>query len=132
MGEIDFSSNPDNVLHLGSGITAGQVAVSGDLYLTDGVTGDQVKLDRALTSSYYGVQSVQFTGGGSLTRAQLFTMETTGTTGADTLYGTSGADTFDGKGAPAGSADVEIGGGGSDTYIFNQGASLDFGDAGER
>jgi hypothetical protein len=44
----------------------------------------------------------------------------TGTTGADTLTGSGFDETFDGKGAPAGSHDTEVGGGGADTYLFNK------------
>ncbi|MGB8841609.1 MAG: calcium-binding protein, partial [Aliidongia sp.] len=45
----------------------------------------------------------------------------TGTTGADTLIGTVGSDVFDGKGAPAETSDTEIGNGGGDTFVYNQG-----------
>ncbi|MFM0666030.1 calcium-binding protein, partial [Paraburkholderia sediminicola] len=68
------------------------------LVLTDGISGDQITLDNALTSNYYGVQQVQFADGTVWTEQQLIRMETTGTTGNDSLYGSSGADLFDGKG----------------------------------
>ncbi len=123
ISETDFASSPHNVLQLGAGIGEAQVVVTGDgsnnLYLTDG--GDQVKLDSELGGGYYGVQSVQFADGTTWTKAQLIAMATTGTSGADKLYGTSGSDTFDGKGAPAGSQDYEQGNGGGDVFIFNAG-----------
>jgi len=105
ISETDYGSNPSNVLQLGSGISKLQIVVTGDssgnVYLTDGTSGDQVKLDGELNGPYSGVQWVQFVDGTILTKAQLIAMETTGTSGADNLYGTSGPDTFDGKGAPA-------------------------------
>jgi Ca2+-binding RTX toxin-like protein len=112
------------VLQLGAGITESSLTVTAsangsDLVLTDGVAGDQITLD-SMVSGYqygYGVQQVQFADGTTLSSAQLLRMETTGTTGADTLFGTSGADVFDGKGG----TDYERGNGGSDTFVFGAG-----------
>ena len=98
-----------------------QIATEPNLYISDGTPGDQVKLDNELSYNVYGVQSVSFADGSSLTEAQLAALETAGTTGADSLYGTSGPETFDGKGAPAGLQDYEQGNGGGDTFIYNQG-----------
>jgi hypothetical protein len=90
VNELDFNSNPGNVLTLGSGINATQVTVTGDssgnIYLKDGVSGDQVKLDAELSGSYYGVQPVQFADGTSWSKAQRIVQETTGTTGNNALY----------------------------------------------
>jgi hypothetical protein len=62
------------ILVLGSGIAAAQVSVSndssGNIYRTDGVSGDQVKIDNMWTSARYGVGSIQFADGTSWTRAQ--------------------------------------------------------------
>ena len=125
VSEADYGGSPNNVLKLGTGIAAAQVAVTGDssgnVYLTDGTAGDQVKLDSELNGQYYGVQSVQFADGTTWTKAQLTGLATTGTTGADKLYGSNGADVFDGRGAPAGSQDYEQGNGGGDTFVFNAG-----------
>jgi Ca2+-binding RTX toxin-like protein len=119
ISETDFASNPNNILKLGSGITAAQLKVTGDssgnLFITDGIPGDQIKIDTMLSGSYYGVQGVQFADGTSWTRAQLILQETTGTAGADSLYGTPGADIFDGKGGN----DRLTGRAGSDTFIFS-------------
>ena len=126
INEIDPDTNPDNTLQFGSGISEAQVTVSGDaagnLNLADGIAGDTIQLDNMLSiPSQWGVQRVQFADGTVWTPGQLFQMATTGTTGADNLYGSSGADTFDGKGAPAGSQDYEQGNGGGDTFIYNAG-----------
>ena len=119
--ETDWSASPNNVLRLGPGITASQLIVTADrsfdLYLADGVTGDQIKIDNMVGSSLYGVQSVQFADGTILTSAQLIQLENAGTTGADNLYGTSGADVFDGLGGD----DYEWGRGGGDTFIYKAG-----------
>ena len=64
-------------------MTAAQVRVTGDasgnLFLTDGIAGDQIKIDRLLSGSAYGLQAVRFADGSSWTRAQLVLQETTGT-----------------------------------------------------
>ncbi|MFM0666001.1 calcium-binding protein, partial [Paraburkholderia sediminicola] len=118
-----YSGSAQPVLQFGTGITAASVTVkatsSGNsLVLTDGVSGDQIQLDYALSSSTSaGVQTVQFADGTTWTQQQLIQMETTGTTGADSLYGTSGANLFDGKGGN----DLEVGDGGNDTFVFNAG-----------
>ncbi|NBI44124.1 beta strand repeat-containing protein [Burkholderia sp. ISTR5] len=122
INESDFASKPNNVLKLGAGIDPSKVIVhtAADGYglvLTDGISGDQVTLDNVLSNAAYGVQSVQFADGTTWTRAQLVQMVTTGTTGADKLYGTPGADVFDGKGGN----DVATGRGGNDTFIYNAG-----------
>jgi hypothetical protein len=125
VSEGNGGSNLNNVLQFGPGITASQITVTEDssnsIYITDGVTGDQVKLDNEMTNNIYGVQQVLFADGTSLDKSQLQALETTGTTGADILYGAAGTDRFDGKGAPSGSSDTEIGKGGDDTYVFNRG-----------
>lgn len=117
-------------MQLGAGIAPDQLAAtadsSGDILLTDGTPGDQVKIDRMLNSSYgghaeYGVAQVDFADGTTLTYQQILDLATTGTAGADVLYGTAGADTLDGKGAPAGSQDYEQGNGGADTFVFDAG-----------
>ena len=128
-GQLEISERGPNsdasVLQFGPGIIMGQIQVttdsSGNLYLTDGTAGDQVKLDNYLNASLNGPQAVSFADGTNWTRAQTIAQATIGTVGADILYGTSNADTFDGKGAPSGSQDYEQGNGGADTFIYNQG-----------
>ncbi|MFM0166578.1 calcium-binding protein [Paraburkholderia sediminicola] len=119
--ESDKSSNPYNVLQLGPGINKSSVTVrgtaSGNLVLTDGITGDQITLDSAMLFAYMGVQAVRFSDNTVWTRQQLITMATTGTTGDDKLYGTTNPEVFDGKG---GNDYVQSQGGG-DTFIFNAG-----------
>jgi len=122
INEIDYSASPDNVLQLGLGISASSLTVTATadgtgLVLTDGVLDDQITIDDMLNSPYYGIEQVQFADGTTMSAAQLVQMETTGTTGNDTLVGTSVANVFDGKGGD----DVETGRGGGDTFIFNPG-----------
>lgn len=133
-GHLDISNTFANgeqpVLELGPGITAASLNVSADdqnnLYISDGVSGDQIELSSMWYSlrygTYnYGVQSVQLTDGTTLSLSQLLQMEVSGgTTGDDTIYGTAGADLFDGKGGN----DVEIGNGGNDTSVFDLGYGL--------
>ena len=119
--EYDASNAPHNVLQLGAGISASSVTVrsssNSGLVLTDGIAGDQITLDSMMSSSGYGVQTVQFADGTTWNRQQLLQMAATGTAGDDKLYGTPGADVFDGKGGN----DYVRGGGGGDTFIFNAG-----------
>jgi len=121
INELDLHSSDVNVLKLGPGISPSSIGVTGDssgnLYITDGTSGDQIKLDGLLSGSYYGIQQVQFADGTTWSRAQLLNVATTGTAGNDTLYGSSAADVFDGKGG----SDREIGNGGGDAFIFNAG-----------
>lgn len=115
-----YSSGQQPVLLLGAGITSSTlrvIAQGASLVLTDGVSGDQITLDGMWSSSTQGVATVQFDDGTSLTAAQLFQMEMTGTSGIDTIYGTSGADHLDGRGG----SDYVVGNGGSDTIAFNSG-----------
>ncbi|WEN13773.1 calcium-binding protein [Rhodanobacter sp. AS-Z3] len=115
-----YTSGQQPVLQLGVGITAAALHVISDgtnLLLTDGVSGDQVKLDNMWNSSSHGVGVVQLADGTTLTAAQLVQTEMTGTTADDTIYGTSGADLLDGKGGN----DSVIGNGGNDTFVFNAG-----------
>jgi len=122
INEIDFSSAPLNILKLGSGIRSSSLTVDASsngtgLVLADGIAGDQITIDNALSGSYYGVQDVQFDDGTILTALQLLKMELTGTIGDDIQYGTSAGDLFDGKGGN----DYESGNGGGDTFVFNAG-----------
>jgi YD repeat-containing protein len=65
---------------MGSGISASQISVTsdgnGNLYLTDGVAGDLIKLDAMLNSNTYGVATVNFADGTKISRAQLIAMTT--------------------------------------------------------
>ncbi|HEY7577653.1 MAG TPA: calcium-binding protein, partial [Acetobacteraceae bacterium] len=123
--EIDYSEAPSNALSFGPGITAAQVTVTadsaGNIYLTDGTTGDRVKLDNEMLWAGSGVQSVSFADGTTWTRQQILTLADTGTPGPDILYGTPDADMMDGRGAPAGTQDYLQGNRGADTFIYNPG-----------
>ena len=94
---------------------------SGDLLVGDGTTGDQIKIDGMVNSGQYGVASVSFADGSSLTAQQLIVLgQSNAILGSPTntsLYGTSGADTFDSKGY----ATYEQGNGGADTFLYNAG-----------
>ncbi|MFM0666006.1 calcium-binding protein, partial [Paraburkholderia sediminicola] len=103
INESDSSTVPHNVLQLGAGIAESSLTVSSNgmnVVLTDGISGDQITLDNALTNNDYGVQLMQFADGTAWTAAQVDTMarQITGTRGNDTLVGTGGADFIDGKG----------------------------------
>ena len=120
INEVDRGAAPGNVLQLGAGIDPSQVAVTGDgadILLTDGVSGDQVKLDGMQAFAFGGVQSIRFADGTAWTAQQVLAMGTTGTPGNDTLHGGPGADVFDGKGGQ----DLEVGYGPGDTFVFDQG-----------
>lgn len=119
------------VLKLGPGITASSISVTmtesgNSLIITDGIDGDEIVLDYSLIFQNYGVKTVVFDDGSTLSRSQLIGMKdkliedknATGTNGSDTLTGTPGAQVFDGKG---GGPDWAHGGGGDDVFIFNAG-----------
>jgi len=115
-----YTSGQQPVLQLGAGITASSLHVTesaNNLIVTDGISGDQITLDKMWSTNGYGVASVQFSDGTTLTASQLLQMEMIGTTGNDTLNGTSGADLIDGKGG----SDSVVGAGGNDTFVFNSG-----------
>ena len=123
-GQLAINENYDGgqqpVLQLGAEITASALHVTSNgtsLFLTDGISGDEITLQDELQNANDGVQVVTFADGTSLTAAQLNQMEMTGTTGSDTLYGTSGADLIDGKGG----SDSVVGAGDNDTFVFNSG-----------
>jgi hypothetical protein len=103
LDEADYSQAPANTLALAAGIAATQVTVTadsaGNVYLTDGTTGDRIKLDNEMLWAGSGVQSVSFADGTTWTRQQLLTLADTGTSGPDILYGGPDADVMDGKGA---------------------------------
>ena len=121
ISNYDPASGAHNVLQMGSGITAANITVGadryGDLLVNDGVSGDQITLEAELNDPTYGVQSVTFTDGTSLSRQDLITREMTGTTAADSIYGTAAGDTIDGKGG----TDYVNGKGGNDTFVFKSG-----------
>jgi len=119
--ETDSNTAANNVLSLGTGITPNAVFVSsdgaGDLLLTDGVTGDQVKLDGEVYSGQNGVQTVRFADGTTWSRQQMLDAGIIGTSGSDNVTGTNGADIIDGKGGN----DFVTGNGGDDTFFYNSG-----------
>jgi Ca2+-binding RTX toxin-like protein len=118
--EYDGASTPSNVLQLGAGIVAADLRATSngaDIFLTDGVSGDRIQLERELNATTGGVQTVELADGTTLTRQQLIAMEDTGTTGADGIFGTSAAETFDGLGG----GDYVNGGGGGDAFVYNSG-----------
>ena len=127
INESDYDGTPHNVLQLGVGITSSNITVTadqaGNVFLTDGADGDRIQLDYQLYGGAWGVQQVEFADGTTWTDTdlQLKAGWIIGTFGADTLSGSAGAEIFDGRGAPAGSQDHEEGGGGADTFIYDQG-----------
>ncbi|MGO9307325.1 MAG: beta strand repeat-containing protein, partial [Candidatus Korobacteraceae bacterium] len=118
--ETDTSSTPDNTLLFGSDITPAQVKVTsdeaGNLFLSDGVTGDRIKIDGGALNSGQGVQNVQFADGTTWSVQELLNQTTIGNPGNTALYG-SGGNVFDSKGI----ATYEHGVGGGDTFLYNPG-----------
>ena len=121
--ETDAGANPSNVLKLGGGLTAADLKVrrdeAGNLFIEDGISGDEIKLDNAALSPADGVQSIEFADGSTLTRQQLLNETTIGDGGATALYGTGG-NVFDSKGV----ATYAHGKGGGDTFLYNAGYGL--------
>ncbi|MHB8283516.1 MAG: calcium-binding protein [Caulobacteraceae bacterium] len=133
-GQLDITEDAgagnvsDAVLQLGAGITLADLTVSsdslGNLIISDGGSNssynygdDQIQLNGMMSSSEYGVGSVTFADGTSLTRAQLVQLALTGSSSNTYIYGSNGADTFNGGGY----ATEEQGNGGADTFVFNSG-----------
>lgn len=121
--EADTTATPDNVLVIGSELSAHDLTVTadanGNLILNFG-GGDQITLVNALNSTNittYGVQSVHFADGSSLSYQQLLALADTPSSSNTTLYGDTGANTLDGLGI----AHTLVGNGGGDTFVFNQG-----------
>jgi Ca2+-binding RTX toxin-like protein len=121
--EADAAATPDNVLRVGSGISASTTAVSaddsGDVILDFG-NGDSVVLAGELLSANgttYGVQQVQFADGTTWTYADVLARLQTASANSPILYGTAGTDIMDGKGL---SKTLE-GFGGGDTFVFKKG-----------
>ncbi len=121
IGEYDSSSNPNNVLKFGPGISPSDISArsdfSGTITLTVGSNGDQVKLDSMLMSTGNGIQGISFADGTLWSRSQIIGLLTTGTSGNDNLVGTTQGETFNGLGG----VDAYTGKGGNDTYLFNPG-----------
>jgi mannitol/fructose-specific phosphotransferase system IIA component len=78
--EYDSGKAPNNVLQLGTGISASSVTVAtgsnSSIVLRDGIAGDQITLDQFMSGSGYGVQTVQFADGTTWNRQQLVQMAT--------------------------------------------------------
>lgn len=121
--EVSDDSTEGSVLQLGAGISDSSLKVTtnasaSDLILSDGITGDEITLDKMLADPSSGVQTVQFADGTTLSRQQLIAqIATEGTPGNDSLYGTAGVDYFDGRGGD----DYEQGNGGNDIFYFGAG-----------
>ncbi len=117
--EID-GAQANNVLQLGAGIDPTDITAridsSGNLLLTDGVSGDLVTI-QGFSNTGWGIEMVEFADSTVWTKSDIIANASTGTTGNDTLYGTGGPETFDGKGGN----DFIRGFGGNDTFIFNSG-----------
>jgi Haemolysin-type calcium binding protein related domain len=120
ISQYDPSSTANNILKFGPGISLSDLTVTadrlGNVYIRDGVGGDEVTLDNEMEAPY-GVETVEFADGTVLSRTQLLALEEAGTTGADFIYGSSAGEVFDGKGG----GDTINGGGGGDTFIYNPG-----------
>ena len=135
-GQLEINENTDlniegftseSVLQLGAGITEANLTATidsaGDVTLTDGTAGDEIKLDNEAVNlsstdqSNLGIAEIEFADGTTMTRQQLLTFATTGSPSQTSLYGTSGADVFNSEGY----ATYEQGNGGADTFVYNPG-----------
>lgn len=96
---------------------SGSADRQGNLILTDGVSGDSIKLDNQLTTDGAGVQLIRFADGSSLSLAQIFQLGNAPSAGADILFGTAGPEIIDGLGG----GDYINGQGGGDTFVFKNG-----------
>ena len=119
--EVDGNPAAANVLQLGPGITAAQVAVSGtaagDIVLATGSAGDTVKLDGMLLSTQDSVQAVRFADGTTWTAQQVRALAATGSPGNTSLVDLMGSATLD----PASYAHLVTTRGGNDTVLFDAG-----------
>ncbi len=123
IAEADSFTAPNNILQVGSGLSASSLTVTGDssgnMILSFG-GGDTITLLGGLASgngTTYGVQQLVFANGTTLSYADLLTLAETPSALQTTLYGDSSANLLDGQGI----AHTLIGGGGGDTFIFMQG-----------
>jgi Ca2+-binding RTX toxin-like protein len=124
-----------NTIKLGSGITTGNVTLTGsghDLLITDGVAGDQIDITNQLSANL-GITNLVFSGGTTWALEGLALTWSSGvlygTEGNDTLTATSGTETLSGNGGndifvAAGGALTAIGASGNDTYSFGSGDGL--------
>ena len=111
------------------GIDGGRrIAAAGEIVpdITDGTSTDGITIMWMANSNsgypLFGIGEIQFADGTVWGRQQIFDLATTGTSNADTLYGSAFGDTFDGKGG----TDKEIGRSNLDTFIYKSGyGSLD-------
>lgn len=130
--EIDEDAGFFNItqaqIEFGTGITAADIqarlTASGNLVITDGVARDQITVDNfgqdQVGSSFYdryGIGSISFADGSSLTQAQILQLALTPTADNGTIYGTAGNDVL--AGGP--DARFEDGLGGTDTYVYDAG-----------
>jgi autotransporter passenger strand-loop-strand repeat protein len=108
-------------LQFGPEITEADLTVrfdsAGDVVITDGTPGDQVKLDGMYSSSSFGVSEIEFNDGTTLSYQQIINLGLVGAPDNTMLYGTGGADTFDSEGY----ARFEQGNGGADTFLYDAG-----------
>src|SRR5207302_681237 len=88
-------TNSAATVQFGPGLTASNMQVSsdasGNMYLADGTSGDRITLDGEMNLQFgyseFGVGSVSFSDGSSLTRQQLITLADTGSATNTQLYG---------------------------------------------
>jgi len=123
INEHDTSGSADNILYFGDSIAQDDIDVSstatGDLIIDLG-GGDRISISHALVhydNAVSGVQQVVFTDGTALSYDDLVALALTPAPGRTDLYGDFEANTLDGEGIAA----HLVGGGGGDTFVFNEG-----------
>ncbi|RMR10291.1 calcium-binding protein [Pseudomonas syringae group genomosp. 7] len=126
----NYASGDYAILKFGPGVMASSLAVTttesgNSLVITDGIDGDEIVLDYSLSLQDYGIKTILFDDGSTLSKQSLIALKdewintkiATGTFGNDTLTGTAAAQHFDGRGGQ----DIVTGNGGNDTFTYNPG-----------
>ncbi|MEH0197588.1 calcium-binding protein, partial [Caulobacter sp. CCNWLY153] len=119
--EINQGNAANAVLRFGAGYTLSNLSFRGTStggMIISAANGDVIQINNQFTSgSYYGVGSIEFADGSTLTRQQMLDILSIGSAANRFLYGASGAETFDTTGA----ARYINGNGGADTFLYNVG-----------
>ncbi|WP_436173901.1 calcium-binding protein, partial [Mesorhizobium sp. LjNodule214] len=128
-----YDTGGTDTIQLGAGLTAANVifnvSTSGnDLLISDGVSGDQIKLVNQYVGTSYQIETLIY--GDGTTISLTSGLPIVGGTGNDTLNGGSAKEAiygFDGNDTLNGGAgnDTLVGGAGNDTFIFRSGFGLD-------
>ncbi|PVM86894.1 hypothetical protein DDF62_17735, partial [Caulobacter radicis] len=119
--QINQGNAANAVLRFGAGYTLADLtlrATSGGSMIISAANGDVIEITSQFSSGdYYGVKSIEFADGSTLSRQQMLDILSVGSVANRFLYGTTGVETFDSMGA----ARTVNGKGGADTFLYNVG-----------